>query len=173
MTKLLTSSKVPSVIAGMWAFAPTWGAANTNKSTFSDWADPGFPETTANFKAIKSIKIWSDGDLENPMFRGWDTTYSLADGRVETISNPSISDRTKADEMVLSEDDPVNYISLARRRLPGGGDYYISCVEMYRRGQVVAVGKIHDTWETWKFGIPKGWRFAGFHGNGGNSWVYV
>jgi hypothetical protein len=73
----------------MWLFTPMCGELDNNEATFSDFSAADFPKTTAAFGAIKSIRLWSDGDPEIPMVTGYSITYSNPNGIDTMISNPS------------------------------------------------------------------------------------
>jgi len=178
---VLPITKQPNPLAGMWLFVPLWGAVDSNRATFSDFNNPSFPKTTTSVGAIKNMKVWSDGDSENPMISGYSITTSNTSGVEATFSNLTSGSNqvTKDEKDFLEEDVYVRTIYLCRRRPLGepGGKYFISFLGFgTTKGTGAWCGKL-DTGSDFKaFQIPEGWRFAGLYGSdvyeGGTRSIY-
>lgn len=165
--KTVSIPKQPSATAGMWLLTPMWGQSRGNASDFSDMAfyDGGFPLLTTLFKAIKSIKLCSDGDTEYPMFTNYTITF-LPEGKVSNPKQAGYVLGVEQKELVLSDLESVKSISLGRRRPPGGGriyETYISFISVATENNTISVGKSAES-QMFYFTVPTGWRFAGFYG---------
>jgi hypothetical protein len=160
----------------MWLFVPLLGEVGSSGATFSDFNNPSFPKTTLSVGAIKNIKVWSDGDPENPMISGYSITTSNTSGVKATFSYTSGSSQiTKAERDFLEEDAYVRSLDISLRRPFGepGGKYFIGFMAFnMTKGPSVYVGNSRGDSGSKLFVIPKGWRFAGLYGSGATQDIY-